>query len=209
MATNSNACLEVVERANKMKARLVVFDNLGTISGGKDENSSEMILVMNNLRQIAEQTKAAVIVIHHDVKNDTGQRKTPRGHSSIEASVDLALWVKRDEEVITITPTKTRDAKFDSFSALFTYQHFPGTLELCEARFFGMEAPIDATSQKAEDAICDWLVTHITANQAELVGACQAKGVGRNRSVSEIQRLVGLGKIKQKTGPKHGLTYSF
>jgi RecA-family ATPase len=75
-----------------------VIDNLGTASGGADENSAQMIGVMAGLRQIAEEGELAVLVIHHKSKGD-GVRADDslRGHSSIESAVDLALVVEREE----------------------------------------------------------------------------------------------------------------
>ena len=53
---------------NDFGAELVVFDNLSTVSGDKDENSPEIIEAMKRLKQIAERTGAAVIIIHHATK---------------------------------------------------------------------------------------------------------------------------------------------
>lgn len=114
--------------------RLVIIDNLGLVNGGADENSGEMALVMSNLRHISELADCAVIVIHHQRKgsngaSDPGQRKgdTLRGHSTIEASLDMALLIERKgrEDYVIVTPTKVRDfQKFDNFGAHWTYEHF-------------------------------------------------------------------------------------
>ena len=94
-ATNAAAKNEVIRRALEWKCRLIVFDNLGTVSGGMDEYTNQMVEVMSGLRFIAQKSNACVIAIHHDTKQERG-RKTPRGHSSIEAALDLALWITSD-----------------------------------------------------------------------------------------------------------------
>lgn len=104
----------LAQQIEETGALLCVLDNLGTISGGMDENSSDMVGVMANLRQVAEATGAALMVIHHSRKGNAGgngSRKgdSLRGHSSIEASLDLALLIERDGSDITMQSTKTRD----------------------------------------------------------------------------------------------------
>lgn len=212
-ATDRDSIDEVATRAIALKAKFIVLDNLGTISGGKDENSSEMILVMNNLRYLSQQSGAAVVTIHHDPKNDTGQRKTPRGHSSIEAAIDLALWVKRDQDVITMTATKTRGAPFDPFAALFTWQHYANTTTLETARFFGLGSQRDPRVIKVEQIVLDYLMLHTTANQQELVQACiKTKGqpkVGEPIVISVLSQMVTDNKIKLARGPHNAFIYSF
>lgn len=114
--------------------RLVIIDNLGLVNGGADENSGEMAQVMSNLRHLSEYGNCAVIVVHHQRKGSTGgsdpaQRKgdTLRGHSTIEASLDMALLIERKgrDDSITVTATKVRDyQKQEYFGALWTYEHF-------------------------------------------------------------------------------------
>lgn len=49
-ATNAAAKNEIIRRAIEWKCRLIVFDNLGTVSGGMDENTNQMVEVMSGLR---------------------------------------------------------------------------------------------------------------------------------------------------------------
>lgn len=109
-------------------ARLCVIDNLGNVSGGADENASDMVRVMANLRLLAEQTGAAIFVIHHARKGGSnGGREGDRlrGHSSIEASLDLALLIEREAvgDHITVQSTKTRDNPVKAFEAVWAYDH--------------------------------------------------------------------------------------
>ena len=109
---------------DSLGAVLCVIDNLGTVSGGADENSSAMVEVMRNLRWISEATNCVVVVIHHARKgNGAGGREGDRlrGHSSIEASLDLALLVERSDDDLTIKSTKTRDNVVKPFVLRWTY----------------------------------------------------------------------------------------
>ena len=96
-----------------IKAGLVNCDNLGLITGDVEENSAQMAQVMGFLRILTEVTGAAVILIHHQRKGGAGSSRPGdalRGHSSIEASLDLALHVAREpgSQEIVIQSTKTR-----------------------------------------------------------------------------------------------------
>ena len=132
----------------RLGARVVIIDNLGLVIGDADENSGDMAAVMGNLRSICEDAECAMIVVHHQRKSngtgDKGIRKgeTLRGHSSIEAALDLALLVERKDgdDNITIFPTKVRGYRnFDFVGALLTYEHTEGTRDLAMARFFGQQ----------------------------------------------------------------------
>jgi len=146
-------------RAKNHGARLIVIDNLGTISGGVDENSGQMIPVMDNLKYLANETGAAVVVIHHQRKSngkDKGRAgDSLRGHSSIEAAIDLALLVERetDSDMVTIKSTKTRGVDVLPFSAVLTFTHRDGTKDLETARFYGIAAADTNSNRALEEAI--------------------------------------------------------
>jgi hypothetical protein len=136
--------------------KLVIIDNLGLVNGGVEENSSEMSVVMSKLRSLSEAAECAVIVIHHQRKNSTngsdpGTRKgdTLRGHSTIEASLDMALLIERKgrEDAILAVPTKTRDFhRFDFFGALWTFEHYADDDRLRTGRFWARSV---ATGEEA------------------------------------------------------------
>lgn len=138
---------ELAELVGEVKAKLVIIDNLGLITGSTEENSGEMAQVMGNLRWLCEATMSAVIVVHHQRKsggaNDKGIRKGEmlRGHSSIEAALDLALLIERKEgeDAVAVIPTKVRGFKeYNIFGAHFTYEHREGTKDLATARFYSL-----------------------------------------------------------------------
>jgi hypothetical protein len=140
----------------KHSFKLVVIDNLGLISGDIDENSGEMAQVMGLLRWLSEDTECAVIVVHHQRKSngslsagDIPKGETLRGHTSIAASLDLALLIERKgrEDAVAIIPTKVRDYQdFDTFGALWTFEHQDGTKRMERARFFSRSV---ATGEEA------------------------------------------------------------
>lgn len=145
-ASNPGIIADLIRYINHYKYELVIIDNLGLVSGDVEENSGEMTVVMGHLRGLSERTTSAVIVVHHQRKTngsagagDIPKGETLRGHSSINAAIDLALLVDRKEgdDSINIIPTKVRGFKqYDVIGALFTYEHKPGTKEMQAARFW-------------------------------------------------------------------------
>jgi len=204
---------DLINRINSKGAQLVVIDNLGLISGGAAEGTEAMIPIMGALRQLAEATGAAIVVIHHQRK--TGQinaraGESLRGHSSIEASLDLAILVEREEgsKIITLKSTKTRGVDVYPFSAEFTFDHKPNTVELLTAKFWGL-AVEDTTSDRAiEKTILESLSTE-AINQTALVKAVKERGIqGTNRILGMIKRLENSKKVKVEVGAKNAKFYA-
>lgn len=155
-ASKNEMMKQLAELIKELGSKLVIIDNLGLVTGDTEENSGKMAQVMGNLRWLCEETESAVVVVHHQRKSggagDKGIRKgeTLRGHSSIEAALDLALCVERKDgsDSVVVIPTKVRGYReFEILGARFTYEHKPGTKDLAAARFFAEQ------SISAEEAI--------------------------------------------------------
>jgi hypothetical protein len=144
-ASDFSQMLQVIAWVKRHGSRLILVDNLSLVSGSVDENSGQMSQVLSRFRVLAEETQSAVIIIHHQRKSNglaagvTSKSETLRGHSSINAMLDLALLVERNgrEDAVLITPTKVRDYQdFETFGALWTFEHFPDTKQLYTGRFW-------------------------------------------------------------------------
>jgi hypothetical protein len=206
----------LIELCQTKEIGLVVLDNLGTISGGAVENDPSMASVMANLRRVAETTGAAVNVIHHQRKT-SGQNvragETLRGHTSIEAALDLALLITREEDdaAVTIRSTKSRGADVEPFGALFTYEHAPNTSELSAARFYSREVLDNRKPARARRAIVEALrMTGGAMNKTELVNGAKSieDGVGVNYYRQTIELLVKSGTLVETPGYKNSLVYT-
>ena len=197
--------LEMVELIKDLKAKMIVFDNLGTFSGGKDEISSQMIQVMSSFRLISEKTCSTLILIHHEPKNDNGNRRTPRGHTSIEAALDYGFGVRRDSDVVQIETTKVRHWNIDPFAAMWTFEHKPDTPDLNTARFFGVEAEVPEKVLNARQAIMDFLKEEGRANQSEIIsnGLNNDPKVAKGKTITELNWLISRGKVKMLPAKAH------
>lgn len=89
---------------------LVIIDTLAMAFPGLEENDGKsMGRVVTVARQLAEHG-AAVVLIHHDTK---AEGATPRGHSVLNGALDMAIHLRRDDDVIRGRLTKNRNGSPD------------------------------------------------------------------------------------------------
>lgn len=96
-------------------AKLVIIDALSDVAPGRDENATkDMKPILLALKSIAEDTNAAIVVIHHSNKQGGY-----RGATTIKADVDIMLKVEKEKhkDIITFTSEKVRDGASVNFSA--------------------------------------------------------------------------------------------
>jgi len=204
---------QLAERIFKLDARLVFIDNLRTISGGVDENSAFMSNVMQGLRRLVEDTRAACILIHHQRKTNgqTGRAGDAiRGHSSIEAALDLALIIDREEysDDITIRPTKTRRKAVLPFGATFTHEDDQAG-ETIEAKFYGRKIE-DTFSDGAIERAVKAALVNTRLNQTELLKATReiTTEASKDRALAIIRRMQSAGKLQSCKGDRNAIYYS-
>ncbi len=98
---------------------LVVVDTLSMVMPGADENSSApMTRLVANMKTIAHETGAAVLILHHPSSNDQNR---PRGHSSLLGATSTVIAVKREgpgNQQLSIDVTKNRNGPNATFRAL-------------------------------------------------------------------------------------------
>lgn len=195
-------------------AKLIVIDNLGTISGGIEENASGMRLTMSNLRLLAETTGAAVVLIHHQRKSNgaIGSRAGDalRGHSSIEAALDLALQVDREpySDQITVKSTKSRSREVAPFTAYFTYTT-DSAGDLAAAQFYSVEPEDNASNYAIEREV----MAALENNPMTITALWQAvktalPDVGRPRILDQIRKLESDHRILMTPGINNSKVYS-
>ncbi|MBN2385133.1 AAA family ATPase [bacterium] len=211
-ADRADSIALLIETIKHHKAGLVVIDNLGNVTGDTEENSADMGKVLSNFRQVIETTGTSIILIHHQrkmqpIKARSGDKL--RGHGSIEAALDLALLVERDEDIITVKSTKTRGVDVKPFSARFTYEHKPETKDLLSARFFGYTAQSVNTKEEIENEIIEFLSISPGVKNCELVNGVRETipGASVHKIRQCISELVSSRKIRETVGNKGAKRY--
>ena len=107
-------------------ASLVIIDALADVMPGRDENSVKDVQpVFLSLRKIAEETRAAIVVIHHANKGGSY-----RGSTAIKGSLDLLVSVesKTGANEIAFRTEKARDTLPVHFGANAAFM--PGSFSL-------------------------------------------------------------------------------
>jgi hypothetical protein len=204
-ASSKTSIGELSLRIQERGIQFLAVDNLGVVSGNADENSGDMVRVMSEFRQMAEETGAAVVLIHHQRKSNGSLGRAGdslRGHSSIEAALDLALLIEREElsDTVSIKATKVRGADVLPFSAVFTFENRPDG-ELDTARFYGI-ASDDLRSGAAIEREIMVSLLGSSMNKTDLTKAVKESlpDVGVNRIRDMIDRLASTSKLRQSNG---------
>lgn len=210
LAGDSQAIAQITDAVWLYGARLIVLDNLGAISGDADENSAAMIGVMHALRQLAEANTVALLVIHHKSKGNRARAgDSLRGHSSIEAAVDLALMIERREEsdLVTVRTTKTRGKLVARFAARFVYTPDPeDESELLIAKFYSAGNSDRLASARS-------LILSVVGNgdgpygQSDLVRLVKDQtGIGRDTTRLAVDALLRDNLLTAYPGEKNNTT---
>lgn len=216
-AAKSDHMAGLYKRITERRVQLLVVDNLALVSGAIDENSRDMAQVIAGFRWLAEYTQVAVAIIHHQNKPSGIGRKTGdllRGHSSIKAGVDVALYVAREGEAETITndvfvtAPKARDAEIQPFAARFNFTH-TAKRELETAWFVGIdwkdakqraqESKREEREGEVERKIIDFLKENGKSTKNEM------RHLARWESLQQtVSRLVTIGVVKSEQVIRNG-----
>lgn len=99
--------VKAIEQIRGKPVRLIIGDTLARMSAGANENSGEdMGPVMARFDAVAQATGAALLVIHHNGKD---QAKGARGWSGIRAHIDTEIEVMEKDGIRSATITKQRE----------------------------------------------------------------------------------------------------
>lgn len=218
-AAKSEHMGQLYRRITENRVQLLIVDNLSLVSGAIDENSRDMAQVIAGFRWLAEYTQVAAVIIHHQNKPSGIGRKTGdllRGHSSIKAGVDVALYVAREGEAETVTndvfvtAPKARDAEIAPFAARFNYTQTPRK-ELETAWFVGIdwkdaksraqESKREEREEDTERKIIDFLKDRGASTKTEMKAANLASW---NAITDTVSRLVISGVLKTREVVKKG-----
>lgn len=106
-ASSVISLVKEIESIKGMKVKMIIGDTLARMSSGANENSGEdMGPVMERFSMVAAQTGAAVVVIHHNGKD---QARGARGWSGIRAHIDTEIEVEDKDGIKSAKVTKQRE----------------------------------------------------------------------------------------------------
>ncbi|MBI3242335.1 MAG: bifunctional DNA primase/polymerase [Chloroflexi bacterium] len=210
-AGNTQDMQDLAGRVQSLGVRLVIIDNLTEVSGDANQNSDDMKVPMAGLRWLSETTGAAVIVIHHERKagpmGDKRQGETLRGFSGIEAKADLILLAKRDDLIVTLTPTKERGASVKPIAAKFAYED-DANHELVTARFWA--ADVTDVKAAAKDETIAKIKAALAGSDKPLSKNALANlaGVRRQTFDAVLSEMLLAGQVYMSDGPRGSHLFS-
>ena len=172
-------CLLVMNLIEETNAELVLIDALSEIMDGDENAKKDVQPVFNNLRKIAEETNAAIILIHHS--NKIGGY---RGSSAIKGSVDLMLEIISSEgsQTIKFTSKKERDIERITFSAKAIWE---------DGKFYLQ--PLDFNDQVEELSDAEKFVIETLQKTGELfINEIVDKGKANNFTIESMKMAIKL-----------------
>lgn len=174
-------------------AGLVIFDALADLMQGDENSKQDTQPVLNALRRLAEQTDAAMCVIHH--ANKVGGY---RGSSAIKGAVDLMVQVTSEDgsPYINFKSEKNRDGEAISWSAKAAWVKEPEQFYLSFAPGQGKEQR--KTLSKAQSYVIDYLTEHGPSPLPAIMES--ADRCTENAARQAVYSLAGMGKV-YRTNP--------
>ena len=188
------------------RADLVIFDVFKNfLPNGLDENSSAVADSLSALREVANNTGAAILLIHHSNKSGKNGLSAMRGSTAIAGSVDTAYQVLRNGDKVTLKATKSRSAPGTDIEASFAFDAEPGGM-LQSARFYGV-AKAKSKTEVAADFVLEAL-QNADASTATLIAQAKEQGVaGRDTIRTALGQLQEQGRIQATTGAHNAKTW--
>lgn len=108
------------EKIQESNAKFIVIDALADVMPGADENAVKDVQpIFMGLRQVADATESAIVVIHHSNRNGGY-----RGSSAILGALDLLIKVesKKESPNMDFKVEKNRDGKPVNFAAVAHFE---------------------------------------------------------------------------------------
>lgn len=188
---------ELIHLINSGNVGLVIIDALSDVAPGKDENATkEMKPILMNLKYIAEDTQAAIILIHHSNKQGNY-----RGASTIKADVDMMVKVEKSKDIITLTSEKVRDGEAFTFSALANWM----SLDPKEFWLTSSNSPKSKSNWgKGQTYIFRYLLTNAQGSREDIKN--NADSCSPRTAENALDNLVNLGYVERANAGGRGIT---
>jgi KaiC/GvpD/RAD55 family RecA-like ATPase len=189
--------------------KLVILDSFRSLHTAEENDSTEMELIMQDIKWMRSQTGSTILIVHHE--NADGTR--PRGSTAIEAAADMIFKVgrRKNSTLVTLQVTKGRIVQPNGLQyQIVTTKLEDGTLRK-HVRFVKEIAPqgADEEEEKSGGSMGDMqaLIYGEPRTRVELLQWAEATNVSRATIDNWLKELKEMGLI---TGTRSavGTTYS-
>ena len=167
---------------------LIIFDTLSSMTRTNQNDNTSMEIIFRNLRNLSEQTKAAILLIHHNSKtNEYNQGEDWRGALSQIAALDnwfhLLHPSRSESDMLLLKIKKFRGLRPDDFRIHLMIDEESAKLTYIEEQ----ESPVDdrVTTRSV-------VLTFLQTTPSDLKGI-KKEGMDKRPEISQssIPRLVG------------------
>ena len=172
-------------------AGLVIFDALADLLEGDENSKQDTQPVLNALRRLAENTGAALCIIHHS--NKMGGY---RGSSAIKGAVDLMVQVTSEDgsEFVNFKSEKNRDGAALNWAAKATWIKEPESFTMIAAATHEK----GKTLSKSQEYVIRYLTEHGASPLPEIMTG--ADTCTENAARQAVFNLANMGKLR-RTNP--------
>ena len=199
-----------VEGSTGADVVLIVVDTVARAMAGGDENTAvDMGRLVGACDQIMQQTKAAILLIHHAGKDES---RGARGHSSLKGALDTEIEVSRDDATGIHYAKVTKQRDLGSVGEKLAFKLVP--VDLCADEWGN---PVTACAVVAEEcqqhgagprrltpaqqAVLGYLAAHKAgARRATMVSALEPQGVARASVYRAVNELLNGGMVVEVAG---------
>ena len=104
------------EQLGRREFGLIILDPVYKVLGDRDENANgEIAGLMNELEQLAQRTRAAIVIAHHFAKGDSSAK------ASIDRMSGAGAWARDPDSLVVMTPHEEQDC----FTVNMTLRNLP------------------------------------------------------------------------------------
>jgi hypothetical protein len=176
---------ELVKLIKWFDASVVIIDALADVMSGDENSKQDTQPVFQHLRWAANETGAAIVIIHHH--NKSGKY---RGSTAIRASLDFMVDVDKEGNTISFETNKNRDGETTKWAAIASWQ---GRGDEAIFKLVPTEATVQAQYGKAQQYVIRFLEDNSPATIEEIQNSADVCSPGSARLA--VYALVGAGKI--------------
>lgn len=174
-------------------AKLLVVDSLQkTFPSGTDENDQRVAEVINAFSALVQDTKCAIILIHHAGKSGD----TYRGSSALEDNIDISFKFESEKgsRDVTITQVKQRNNELEPIHLTFKFDHMEDRRTLDWATFEKNENPPGQPCQ-TERLIWQYVRDHHGCSQNNCERAMKELGIKQTKYRDTMKAMLSTSKM--------------
>ena len=194
---------QLKEKLHATNYGMIILDPAYKVLGDRDENANgEVADLMNEFENLAQDTRAAIVLAHHFAKGDS------TGKSALDRMSGAGAWARDPDAILVMTPHETPDA-FTVTSILrnvFPVPEFVVQLDFPIMRLAPELNPEALRTPQSKNKVCsdkefiDQLITDTPASRGDIVAKASKIDISRGSTDRYLRKLSEAGLICSSGG---------